>query len=87
MLLPSLQARSLPPLSSRLLWDAFPVQSTRDPFMDIFLVLYEAEHLSLATHWSCAFVIFSGSFLIPLSLLKGPGLGGYSWLGLSRYWG
>lgn len=28
-LLPSLQARSLPPLSSRLLWDAFPVQSTR----------------------------------------------------------
>lgn len=29
ILLPSLQARSLPPLSSRLLWDAFPVQSTR----------------------------------------------------------
>lgn len=42
--------------------------------MDIFLVLYEAKHLSLATHRSCVFVIFSGSFLIPLSLLKGPGL-------------
>lgn len=49
--------------------------------MDIFLVLYEAERLSLATHWSCAFVIFSGSFLIPLSLLKGPGFGGGGILG------